>query len=86
MTALQQDITMIVAEINAILVKNAGLGIDDVVIDGSATLEELGLDSLAGAELQAVLESRHGVTIPDDAVGLTVVYLASLVHVYLPAA
>lgn len=86
MTALQQDITMIVAEINAILVKNAGLGIDDVVIDGSATLEELGLDSLAGRELQAVLESRHGVTIPDDAVGLTVAYLASLVHVYLPAA
>lgn len=72
MTATKFSIEALVAEVNEILVLNAGLSPADVVADGTASLEELGLDSLAAMELQSVLESRHGVTIPDDAVGLTV--------------
>ncbi len=65
-------------EINQILVAKAGLAPEDVVPDGSSTIEELGLDSLAAMELQAVLEARHGVVIPDDSVGRTVAELASV--------
>jgi acyl carrier protein len=64
-------------EIEDILVRSAGLSqelLGDTTRD--ATLEELGLDSLACMELQAVLKDRYGVRIPDEALEMSVPQLA----------
>jgi len=59
-------------EIEKILVQRAGLA--PAAFDGARddTLEELGLDSLAAMELQAVLLDRYGVRIPDDSLEMSV--------------
>lgn len=67
------------AEITAILVRNCGLSPEAAADTPTASLEELGLDSLALLELQAVLADRFGVRIPDESGNLTVADLVALV-------
>lgn len=68
------------AEITEILVRNCGLNPEAAATDPAASLEELGMDSLALLELQAVLADRFGVRIPDDSGRLTIVDLAALLE------
>lgn len=67
------------AEITAILVRNCGLDPETAANAPAASLEELGMDSLALLELQAVLADRYGVQIPDDSASLTIDDLAAFV-------
>lgn len=66
-------------EITAILVQHCGLDPEAAANASTAALEELGLDSLALLELQAVLADRFGVWIPDESGRLTVDDLTALV-------
>jgi acyl carrier protein len=60
-------------EIKDILVRSAGLSPKFLGIETrDATLKELGLDSLASMELQAVVKDRYGVRIPDDSLEMSV--------------
>ncbi|GAB2846321.1 acyl carrier protein [Lentzea nigeriaca] len=63
----------LVKEIEDILVRSAGLS-PDLIGDGTqdATLEELGLDSLACMELQAVVRDRYGVRIPEESLDMSI--------------
>ncbi|MET8700342.1 acyl carrier protein [Kitasatospora sp. NPDC058032] len=60
------------AEIENVLITSAGAAPD--VFEGSrhVPLEELGLDSLAVLELEAVIADRYGLKVPDGAVALSV--------------
>jgi acyl carrier protein len=51
----------------------AASGVPAAVLDGApdASLSDLGLDSLAALELQAAVQDRFQVTIPDDALAMT---------------
>lgn len=53
-------------DVEAILVKKVGLAPRTLADNPEATLEELGLDSLAVLELQIVVNKQHGVEIPDE--------------------
>ncbi|GAA5193992.1 hypothetical protein GCM10023322_57270 [Rugosimonospora acidiphila] len=59
-------------EITAILVSNCGLDPDAAAAAPDATLTELGLDSLALLELEAVVADRYGVRVPENAGQLTI--------------
>src|SRR6476660_6573187 len=63
----------------AILVRNCGLSPDAAAQQPDASLEELGLDSLALLELQAVVTDRYRVRLPDELTGFTVADVAALV-------
>ncbi|GAB3809765.1 SRPBCC family protein [Micromonospora zhanjiangensis] len=67
------------ADITAILVRNCGLDADLAAGSPQASLEELGMDSLALLELQAVVADRYQVRIPDEARHLSIGELAELV-------
>lgn len=49
-----------------LLVQKVGLPLSERRDDPAATFADLGLDSLAFMELQAQLDSRYGVELPDD--------------------
>jgi aromatase len=66
------------AEITSILVRNCGLDPDAAASAPAATLAELGMDSLALLELEAVVADRHGVPIPENAGLLTIDEIAGL--------
>ena len=69
-----------VAELTAILVRNCGLDPDLAQRMPTSTLEELGMDSLALLELQAVVTDRYRVRIPEEtARQLSIAELATLV-------
>ncbi|MGI5151071.1 SRPBCC family protein [Plantactinospora sp. CA-294935] len=75
------------AEITAILVQHCGLDADAAAAAPSASLEELGMDSLALLELQAVVADRYRVQLPEEAGRLSIAEVAELVaHQYEPAA
>jgi aromatase len=59
-------------EFTEILRTKIGLTLDESTPDTTATLAELGVDSLAVLELQTVLKQEYQVEVPDDAAGLTV--------------
>jgi aromatase len=67
------------AEITSILVRNCGLDPDAAAAEPAATLAELGMDSLALLELEAVVADRHGVRLPEDAGQLTIGEVAGAV-------
>jgi len=69
-----------IEEITGILVRNCGLTADAAVAAPAASLEELGMDSLALLELQAVVADRYQVQIPDEVKHLTIRELAELVE------
>jgi acyl carrier protein len=53
-------------DLKRILVDRVGMREADVVDDPSASLEDMGLDSLAFVEVQLALEQDYGFTIPDE--------------------
>ncbi|SCL35286.1 aromatase [Micromonospora nigra] len=67
------------AEITAILVTNCGLDPDAAARAPAASLEELGMDSLALLELSAVLADRWQVTLPEQAGQLSIPAVAGMV-------
>ncbi|MCI4065821.1 SRPBCC family protein [Micromonospora sp. R77] len=67
------------AEITDILVAHCGLDPDAAARTPAASLEELGMDSLALLELSAVVADRWRVTIPEQAGQLSIAGVADLV-------
>lgn len=67
-------------DIAAILIRNCGLDPDAAVDRAASTLEELGLDSLAVLELQAVVAQTYQARIPDEAGRLSMREIADLVN------
>lgn len=67
------------AEITDILVAHCGLDADAAARAPAASLEELGMDSLALLELQAVVAERWHVQIPEQAAQLSIPAVAELV-------
>ncbi|MCP2167486.1 acyl carrier protein [Goodfellowiella coeruleoviolacea] len=59
-------------EIQQILISKAGLPPDAFVGNEDKCLEDLGLDSLAAMELQAVVQDQFGVAVPEEALQMTV--------------
>lgn len=80
MTTQQEFNTVDLAqEIEHILVTSAGVTEDILRAGHDHTLEELGMDSLAVMEVQAVLQDRHGVHIPEESLELSVAQLVEFV-------
>ena len=67
------------AEITDILVAHCGLDADAAARAPAASLEELGMDSLALLELSAVVADRWRVQIPEQAAQLSIAGVADLV-------
>ncbi|MEU2610091.1 SRPBCC family protein [Micromonospora sp. NPDC007271] len=67
------------AEITDILVTHCGLDAEDAARAPAASLEELGMDSLALLELSAVVADRWRVKIPEQAAQLSIAGVADLV-------
>ncbi|MFG1891478.1 SRPBCC family protein [Micromonospora sp. NPDC049051] len=67
------------AEITEILVANCGLDADAAARAPAASLEELGMDSLALLELSAVVADRWQVQIPEQAGQLSIAGVAEVV-------
>lgn len=82
MTTQRIDPTALRGELEAILVRAAGVGADALATAGDESLAELGLDSLAAMELQAVVEQRFAVRIPDESLEMT---LPELTHFVVAA-
>lgn len=53
-------------DIRSILVDHLDVDPDKLVGEANPNFDELGLDSLAGAELQVVLHEKYGIDIPDE--------------------
>lgn len=73
-------------EITEILVRHCGLDAAAAAAAPAASLAELGMDSLALLELQAVIADRHQARIPEEAAGCTIAELADLVNRQLDTA
>jgi acetyl-CoA carboxylase biotin carboxylase subunit/minimal PKS acyl carrier protein len=54
-----------------LLVATAGLPAADRSMDPTATLTDVGLDSLAFLQLQSELSQRYGIELPDDLAACT---------------
>ncbi|RKR92297.1 aromatase [Micromonospora pisi] len=80
MTVQRADKRLATAEdITSILVRNCGLNAESAMAAPTASLEELGMDSLALLELQAVVAERYQVQIPEEVKHLTIADIAELV-------
>ncbi|HEX5402945.1 MAG TPA: SRPBCC family protein [Pseudonocardiaceae bacterium] len=66
-------------EIEEILVRSAGLAPSTFDDAAERSLADLGLDSLAVMELQAVVKERYDVVIPDHALEMSIGQIAALV-------
>jgi acyl carrier protein len=73
------------AELREVLITAAGIAPER--LDGQETtpLVDLGVDSLAVLELQAVANRRYGVEIPDDALEMSVAGLAAFINKHVGA-
>ncbi|WP_051114767.1 acyl carrier protein [Actinokineospora enzanensis] len=78
MTTQRFDTAELGREVEDILVRSAGLA-PSAFADTGGTLLELGLDSLASMELQAVVLDRYGVHIPEDALEMRVQEIADFI-------
>lgn len=79
MSITDQHRPVTTADITAILVRNCGLDAASAADAPSASLAELGMDSLALLELQAVVADQYQVRIPSDSAELTITQIADLV-------
>ena len=77
MTTQRIDATALRGELEEILVGAAGVEAGTLAAAGNESLAELGLDSLAAMELQAVVQTRFAIRIPDESLELT---LPELTH------
>jgi acyl carrier protein len=68
------------AAVEDILVRRTG--VNPAILDGqrATALLDLGIDSLAVLELQAVVERQFGVTLPEDAGALSVTTITDLIN------
>lgn len=81
MTAQQEFNAVDMAqEIEHVLVQSAGVSEENLRAGHDHTLEELGMDSLAVMEVQAVLKDRYGVHIPEESLELSVAQLVEFVE------
>jgi aromatase len=79
MSITDQHRSVTTADITAILVRNCGLDAGSAADDPAASLADLGMDSLALLELQAVIADRYQVRIPQESADLTIAQVADLV-------
>jgi aromatase len=80
MTINREELRPVTAtEITAILVQNCGLDPRAAAQSPAASLHELGMDSLALLELQAVVVDRYRVEIPETSEHMTIAEIAELV-------
>ncbi|WFE30415.1 SRPBCC family protein [Solwaraspora sp. WMMD791] len=86
MSITDQHRPVTTADITAILVRNCGLDAASAADAPTASLAELGMDSLALLELQAVVADQYQVRIPSDSAELTVTQIADLVAAALEPA
>lgn len=70
------DPSDLAAGFRQVLTEGAGLKAETLVDADDTTLQDLGLDSLATMEVQAIVETRYGVKIPDGAELMTVAQLS----------
>lgn len=81
MTTHQEfDRTSLQREIQEILVASAGVSPEVFETTASHTLSELGLESLAAMELQAIVEQRYGARIPDDSVEMSIPQIVAYIE------
>ena len=86
MSITDQHRPVTAADITAILVRNCGLDAGSAADAPAASLADLGMDSLALLELQAVVADRYQVRIPQDSADLTIAQVADLVAAKLDTA
>lgn len=79
MTTQRIDPTALRGELEDVLVRAAGVGADTLATAGDESMAELGLDSLAAMELQAVVRAKFGVRIPDESLEMTLPELTRFV-------
>ena len=82
MTTQRIDPTALRGELEDVLVRAAGVAADALATAGEESLAELGLDSLAAMELQAVVRTKFGIRIPDESLEMT---LPELTHFVVTA-
>nr|MDT0657301.1 SRPBCC family protein [Micromonospora sp. DSM 115978] len=79
---LEHDVTRLAtdADIAGILIRNCGLDPEAAAGTGPVSLADLGLDSLAVLELQAVVAQTYRVQIPDEARDLTIAQITEHIN------
>lgn len=70
------DITAIRADLQDILITSVGLRSEVFAHTPDDSLENLGVDSLAAAELQEIVRQRYNSRIPDESLGMSVLDVA----------
>lgn len=70
-------------ELREILISNAGLLASSLEDGENDSLAELGLDSLATMELQAIVKARHGVLLPDESLTMSVQEISAFMRAEL---
>jgi acyl carrier protein len=70
-------------ELTGILVRAAGVLPGELDEADDTTLAQLGLDSLAAMELQAVVQDHYGVQIPDDSLEMSLLEITGYVAAQL---
>jgi acyl carrier protein len=68
------------AELKEILISSVGLTPSSFDGTENLVLSDLGLDSLAAMELQAILKTRHGVQIPEEALSMSVAEISDFLR------
>jgi acyl carrier protein len=69
------------AELEEILARHSGLAAEVFAGQEDTALEELGMESLAAMEIQAVIKDKHEVIIPEDEIpGMSFNDLLACVH------
>lgn len=67
-------------DVESVLVKKVGLAPQTLAGNPEASLEDLGLDSLAVLELQIVITKQYGVEIPDESAELNVGQIVDFIN------
>jgi acyl carrier protein len=83
MTTQNEDLVVtdeLEAEVRQILITSAGLMPSSFHGTENDSLADLGLDSLATMELQAIVKARHGVQIPDEALTMSVPEISAVIR------
>lgn len=76
----RSDTESMVEQVRRMLVEGAGVDASDLAAGPELSLVDLGVDSLAAMELQALVQARHGVRIPDESLQMSVPEIAELIE------
>ncbi|WP_019819347.1 acyl carrier protein [Saccharomonospora saliphila] len=66
-----------VDQVRRLLVEGAGVDAADLAGGGDRSLVDLGVDSLAAMELQALVQKHHGVSLPEGSLRMSVPEIAA---------